>query len=186
MKRDAQPAGPFRAILADPPWSYRDRGSRMAPSHAGHYQVQDLDTVKAMGSLVSLLAAPDAFLFLWVPNSLVLDGTGQAVARAWGFEPKQLIPWIKTTADGTKPRLGAGHYTRVVSEQLVLCRRGRAKVLDRGVPGYIWAPRREHSRKPDEQYSYIERLAAGPYLELYARQEWPGWQAWGNQIGALA
>lgn len=44
------------------------------------------------------------------------------------------------------------------------------------------APRREHSRKPDEARERIERLVAGPYLELFAREAAPGWDVWGNQV----
>jgi N6-adenosine-specific RNA methylase IME4 len=49
------------------------------------------------------------------------------------------------------------------------------------VRSLIKAPRREHSRKPDEQYGRIEKLVDGPYLELFARQAWPGWSSWGNE-----
>jgi N6-adenosine-specific RNA methylase IME4 len=49
------------------------------------------------------------------------------------------------------------------------------------VPKLLIAPRREHSRKPDETYSRIERLLPGPYLELFARQSRPGWDGFGDQ-----
>jgi hypothetical protein len=42
--------------------------------------------------------------------------------------------------------------------------------------------RREHSRKPDAIHERIERLVAGPYLELFARRVVPGWTCWGNEI----
>jgi len=45
----------------------------------------------------------------------------------------------------------------------------------------IVAPRREHSRKPDEIYQRIEQLCSGPYLELFARQQWPGWVCVGDE-----
>jgi len=43
-------------------------------------------------------------------------------------------------------------------------------------------PRREHSRKPDEIYARIEALVPGPYLELFARQQRPGWDSWGHEV----
>lgn len=46
----------------------------------------------------------------------------------------------------------------------------------------IASPVREHSRKPDEIYTLIEEYCVGPYVELYARQRWPGWAAFGDQI----
>ena len=131
-------------ILADPPWSFRNVATRAAPSYVGparserRYDVvaeHDLCTMAA--AFVRLLAADNAVLFLWAPNALVIDGTATRVARAWGFEPKQLIPWIKLTRDGA-PALGMGNYTRVCSEQLMLCRRGRIKVKARNTDR--WGP----------------------------------------------
>jgi N6-adenosine-specific RNA methylase IME4 len=46
---------------------------------------------------------------------------------------------------------------------------------------FIVAPRREHSRKPDETYRRVEALCDGPYVELFARQQWPGWICVGDQ-----
>lgn len=182
------PAAGFPVILADPPWPFSDRGTRFAPSYAGKqrkgaspYRVMPIEEICGLGFLVRQWAAADAFLFLWAPNSMVLDGQAMAVAAAWGFTPKQIIPWVKTAASG-QPRIGGGHYTRVCTEQLVLCRRGEARVLRRDVPGVIIAPRGRHSAKPDESYRLIESLAAGPYLELFARRRFSSaWAVWGNQ-----
>ena len=41
--------------------------------------------------------------------------------------------------------------------------------------------KREHSRKPDEQYELIEDCSRGPYLELFARGTRANWTYWGNQ-----
>lgn len=199
----------FPTILADPPWSYDDQGSRMAPEYAGagrsyrHYRTLSVEEICAqvVDSLdnglgegvgvachVSHLASDHAALGLWAPHSMLFgpDDTTPSpvdrVCRAWGFEPKQIVPWIKTTKDGTRPRMGGGHYTRVVAEYLVIARRGRMRPLRRDVPGVIFAPRREHSRKPDEQYRLMEALFPGPFLELYARSSWPDWYAWGDQL----
>jgi N6-adenosine-specific RNA methylase IME4 len=142
----------------------------------------------AAGPLVQSLSKDDAFLFLWAPHALVLDGTATKVARAWGFEPKQEIVWIKTTLDGKKPRIGGGHYTRLCTEPLLLCRRGRAKVVRKDVPNVIFAPRGAHSAKPDESYQLIEKLTgATRFLELYARRQFsPKWTAWGDQMPGVA
>lgn len=184
------PSTPFRALLADPPWPFRDRGSRFTPDYEGqeladqsHYEILTVPRICESGWAIKALVAPDSFLFLWSPNALVLDGTATRVARAWGFEPKQLIPWVKVTNDRKKPRIGGGHYTRVCTEQLLLCRRGKAKVRRRNIPGVIHAPRTEHSQKPDESYHLIEALVEGPYLELFARRRFSDvWTAWGDEL----
>jgi N6-adenosine-specific RNA methylase IME4 len=77
---------------------------------------------------------------------------------------------------------GLGHTTRKSTETCFLGRRGRPKRLSRAVREVIIAPVREHSRKPDEQYSRIEAFCEGPRLELFARQRVPGWVPWGNEI----
>ena len=121
-------------------------------------------------------------LFLWAPNVLVLDSTAQRLASAWGFACKQLVPWLKTTADGKRPAMGMGNYTRVCTEMLLVCKRGKPMIRDRGVNGIIMGPRQAHSAKPDRSYKLIERLCEGPYLELFARRRYsPAWDVWGNQ-----
>ena len=69
------------------------------------------------------------------------------------------------------------------AELCLLATTGSPKRLSRGVPQVIAEPIREHSRKPDCVYERIEALVDGPYLELFARQEYPGWDAWGNEVG---
>jgi N6-adenosine-specific RNA methylase IME4 len=51
----------------------------------------------------------------------------------------------------------------------------------RSTPNIISTQKREHSRKPDEQYGLIESCSPGPYLEMFARGSRPGWVLWGNQ-----
>lgn len=185
--------GGFRAILADCPWRFGDRGTRLAPSYAGKqrassapYEVMRTADILSMGPEVKSVAAADSFLFLWAPGAMVLDGTAAAVALAWGFTPKQILPWLKTTAAG-KPRFGGGHYARLACEYLLLCRRGKATTRTRAEPDILIAPRGKHSAKPDDSYRKIERLSEGPYLELFARRQFSAdWAVWGNQAPQAA
>jgi N6-adenosine-specific RNA methylase IME4 len=78
--------------------------------------------------------------------------------------------------------MGLGYWTRANTEVCVLATRGSPKRLNADVLQGILEPRREHSRKPDCVHERIERLIAGPYLELFARREQPGWTTWGNEI----
>ena len=90
--------------------------------------------------------------------------------------------WVKQNKKSTGWFMGCGYGTRHNIEICWLGRRGKPKRLSKGVRELIVAPRREHSRKPDEQYERIEGLCPGPYVELFARQRWPGWYAWGNEL----
>src|SRR5690606_19402211 len=135
------------------------------------YSVMSLDDIKALP--VADVSAPNALLFMWTVSHL--QAAAFDVAAAWGFQPVSVaLVW-------DKGRMGMGYWTRQEVEICHLFKRGRPKRKSKGVRQLIRAPRREHSRKPDEQYERIEALVDGPYLELFARQAWPGWSAWGNE-----
>lgn len=158
----------YRTILADPPWDVYQRGSRGAGEH---YDLMTMEQIKAMP--VAGLAVDDAHLWLWVTNATLRHGYD--VAEAWGFTVRSPLTWVKF-------RLGLGVYLRNTTEHLLFATRGKAPVQFRSQPTWINAPVQDHSRKPEEQYAVIERVSPGPYLELFARQQQPGWDVWGNQI----
>ena len=125
---------------------------------------------------------PAPHLYLWVPNALLPDGL--AVMQAWGFQYKANIVWQKVRKDGGPDGRGVGFYFRNVTELLLFGVRGKnARTLSPGRTqvNTIATRKREHSRKPDEQYPLITSCSPGPYLELFARGERPGWASWGDQ-----
>lgn len=169
------PSGPFGAILADPPWAFRTYSKTdVAPARGQQpYAVMSLEDIKALP--VAEVAAPDCLLFMWTVSHL--QSAAVDVALAWGFVDVSIaFIWDKN-------RMGMGYWTRQEAEVCRLFKRGKPRRLSKGVRQMIRAPRREHSRKPDEQYDRIEQLVAGPYLELFARQNRPGWESWGNETG---
>lgn len=169
------PSGPFGAVLADPPWAFRSYSNQqLAPARGAQpYAVMTLADIKALP--VAEVAAKDCLLFMWTVSHL--QAAAIDVARAWGFEPVSIaFVW-------DKGRMGMGYWTRQEVEICHLFKRGKPRRLSKGVRSLIKAPRREHSRKPDEQYERIEALVEGPYLEMFARQQREGWSAWGNETG---
>jgi site-specific DNA-methyltransferase (adenine-specific) len=169
----------YSVLLADPPWRIRHYGPHNFKKSADRYY--KTMTSEQIGALpVNSLADRDAALFLWATMPCLPQA--MSVIEAWGFRYiTAAFTWVKTTADG-KPFIGMGAYTRSNPEICLLGLRG--KPLERkahDVQQILLSPRREHSRKPDEQYDRIMRLFDGPYLELFARQRWPGWDVWGNQ-----
>lgn len=175
----------FRTILADPPWQFENRTGKIAPEHhrLTRYPTMMLDEI--CGLPVSGLADDTAHLYMWVPNAMLPDGL--RVMAAWGFTYKSNLVWHKIRRDGGSDGRGVGFYFRNVTELLLFGVRGRnARTLDAGRSqvNMIQTRKREHSRKPDEQYPLIESCSPGPYLELFARGERPGWSAWGNQASS--
>lgn len=172
----------FATILADPPWRFANRTGKVAPEHRrlSRYGTMTVPEIAALP--VEDLLRPTAHLYLWVPNALLPEGL--TVLAAWGFEYKTNIVWHKLRKDGGSDGRGVGFYFRNVTELLLFGVRGRnARTLGPGRTqvNYIGTRKREHSRKPDEQYAMIEACSPGPHLELFARGERCNWDVWGNQ-----
>lgn len=169
----------YRVIYADPPWQYDDKlamsdTKRSSDSHYSTMNVDDICRFKIPETM------SDAFLFLWVTNPFLLDGAGTDVCEEWGFKPKQIVTWVKLSDLGHL-QIGLGHYTRGVTEQLIIGVKGTPKwlVKSHSIPNVIMAPRGPHSAKPEAAYQLIERLVDGPYVELFARKRRPGWDSEG-------
>jgi N6-adenosine-specific RNA methylase IME4 len=179
----------FRAsvIYADPPWEfhvYSDKGNQRSAER--HYDVSSLDQIKKLP--ITALAAADCALFLWgvwpeLPGAL-------DVIQAWGFDFKTVgFLWVKTTSqaahiglNGAGLHWGMGYHTRSNSEPCLLAMRGAPRRLAKDIHQVVIAPVGEHSAKPEEVRGRIERLFAGPYLELFGRKPAPEWTVWGNEI----
>lgn len=175
----------FATILADPPWQFQNRTGKIAPEHRrlSRYSTMKLEDISALP--ISGLAEPTAHLYLWVPNALLPDGL--QVMESWGFQYKSNIVWHKIRKDGGSDGRGVGFYFRNVTEILLFGTRGpnaRTLAPARSRVNMVQTQKREHSRKPDEQYDLIESCSRGAYLELFARGEKPNWTSWGNQATA--
>jgi N6-adenosine-specific RNA methylase IME4 len=172
----------FGTILADPPWQFQNRTGKVAPEHKrlNRYGTMQLEEICALP--VADIAADPAHLYLWVPNALLPDGL--KVMEAWGFRYISNIVWHKVRKDGEPDGRGVGFYFRNVTELLLFGVRGKsARTLDAGRSqvNIMRTRKREHSRKPDEQYKIIEECSWGPRLEMFSRGKRPGWAVWGNQ-----
>lgn len=180
----------FPVIYADPATSFKTRSAKgMGRSAERHYRTMTWPQLFDLGGEVQRVAAPHAVLLLWTTwphlvNSLKLMET-------WGFQYKTCgFDWLK--ADGAsidlfdspiKADMKMGYWTRSNGEPCLLGTRGRPKRQSAGVRMGVIEPARQHSRKPDIIYSRIEKLVKGPYLEMFARTQRPGWTAWGNETG---
>ena len=176
----------FGTVLADPPWRFANRTGKVAPEHRrlARYPTMTLHDICALP--VAPRLAERAHCYLWVPNALLPEGL--AVLAAWGFEYKSNIVWHKVRKDGGSDGRGVGFYFRNVTELLLFGTRGRGvrtEAPGRRQVNMIQTRKREHSRKPDEQYDLIEACSWGPFLELFGRGQRGGnWTVWGNQSEA--
>lgn len=172
----------FKTILADPPWQFQNRTGKIAPEHKrlNRYETMRLSDILALP--VAQVTDDTAHLYLWVPNALLPEGL--KVLEAWGFQYKSNLVWHKVRKDGGPDGRGVGFYFRNTTELILFGVKGKnARTLQpgRSQVNIIRTMKREHSRKPDEQYALIESCSPGPFLEMFARGSREGWTTWGNQ-----
>lgn len=176
----------YQTIYADPPWQFSNRTGKVAPENRknSRYSTMTLQDIKDLP--VSSVCEDQAHLYLWVPTAMIKDGLD--VLEAWGFEYKSIVFWEKVRKDGQPDGRGVGFYFRNVVEPCLFGVKTKRKSdtfrtlqPGRSQVNLIRSMKREHSRKPDEFVDLIERCSPGPYLELFARGDRPGWDMWGNQ-----
>jgi N6-adenosine-specific RNA methylase IME4 len=158
----------YKTILADPPWDLNQMGKRGA---SYHYNLMSLEQIKAMP--IADLAEDDAHLWLWIPTNELEKG--YEVVRAWGFIPKSVYTW-------RKPKLGLGNYLRGGTEHCIFAIRGKLPIQFKAQMNWGFHALQDHSHKPEEFHEIIKRCSPGPYLELFARREYAGFDVWGNEI----
>jgi N6-adenosine-specific RNA methylase IME4 len=172
----------FGTLLADPPWRFRNRGGKVAPEHKRLMRYATMDVAEIAALPVAGIAAATAHLYLWVPNALLAEGLH--VMAAWGFAYKTNLVWQKLRKDGGPDGRGVGFYFRNTTELRLFGVRGRhARTRDAGrrQVNLMASRKREHSRKPDEQYPIIEACSPAPWIELFARGARHGWAVWGDE-----
>ncbi len=181
----------FRTTLIDPPWMERGGGKSVRGAQR-HYPL--LPTPKILDVVLSSPFNPheNAHLYLWVTDNFLPDGLW--LMGELGFAYKRTFQWVKVKEAASRDlHYGIGQYARGAHEMMLFGVRGRGQHPDvytdrRDIPSVFFSPverqngRRVHSRKPDAAYSVIESRSKGPYLELFARSERPGWVSWGNQL----
>lgn len=191
---DPLPGGPFDVIVADPPWMYQKRPGLKGKGEHGAPGIAEAVYSTLTNEQIALLpvgdvAAKDAHLFMWFTNPGVFGGrfsdvTPEQIAKAWGFQFKTLLTWVKTTKAGAVNQGGMGWYFRGCTEHVLYATRGKAGIPpDLREPNVLLAPRSGHSAKPPEFMELVERVIPETRrLELFCRIPRPGWTAWGNEL----
>ncbi len=163
------PEGKHQVIYADPPWQYQNTGFE----NSADKQYPTMPTSDICALDVPGLVLNNAVLFLWATNPLLADAL--EVIKAWGFEYKTNLAWVKNN-------FTRGFYAAGQHELLLVAVRGQCRPLDSGLRSSVFHfPKGQHSQKPDEVYAIIEAMYPGPYVELFARADRPGWAKWGNE-----
>lgn len=171
----------YGVILADPPWAFRawsDKGKGRSAEQ--HYPTMRMEDIKALP--VPSLAAEDCVLFLWATFPMLKEAL--EVIDTWGFTYKTVaFTWVKENRKSPGLFWGLGYWTRANAEVCLLATRGSPKRQSAAVHQVILSPVERHSKKPDEVQERIVTLMGDvSRVELFARQETPGWDVWGNEV----
>jgi N6-adenosine-specific RNA methylase IME4/ParB-like chromosome segregation protein Spo0J len=169
--------GPYRVIVADPPWPYEKRDSDPSNRAALPYLTASIADICKLP--VASIAAPDCILWLWVTNHHMREAF--TVLDAWGFEQKTILTWVKD-------KMGTGDWLRGQTEHCLMCVRGKPVVELTNQTTFLHAPVGGHSAKPVEFYELIEALCPAPrYADFYSRyQHNEKWDCHGDQAPAAA
>lgn len=188
------PLGKYGTIVADPPWSFEDTGSRIAPDWEGHKIYETMDAEEIFDLPVDIFAAENAHLYLWTTDThlpLALN-----CVERWGFRFKKVLVWVKRKAPTTPSlcacgepevlrgpqQIGMGHWYRSAKELCLFAVKGSAPGAVHNLTDVIEYPRSQHSRKPDTLLEWAEKMSPGPRIELFARRARSGWEGWGDQF----
>lgn len=167
----------YKTIYLDPPWE-ESGGGKIKRGADRHYPLMSIKEIAALP--VKELADEDGcHLYMWVTNNFLQKGL--ELLKIWGFEYVTIITW-------QKDRFGLGQYYRGITEHCIFATTKKKlpyKVLDgkrqQGVTGFF-APKTIHSRKPAEMRRMIEKVSYEPRIELFAREQFDGWDCWGNEV----
>lgn len=168
----------YSIIYADPPWKYDvNKGRGVAENHYHTMSIQEIRNLP-----IKEITEKDAALFLWVTFPQLPEAF--RVMEAWEFSYKTVaFIWIKQNRTGKGFFFGLGHWTRSNAEICLLAVKGKPKRISNSVFQLIVSPLESHSKKPEEARKRIVELMGDlPRIELFARQDSPGWDIWGNEV----
>ena len=174
----------YSVIYADPPWDYgnkrmpvREKDAKYPSSPTAYYSTMKIDAICDLP--IQDICEKDCMLFLWTTCSLLPYGF--EVGKAWGFTYSTVaFNWDKQIPN-------AACYTLPQTELCLLFRRKGGKIPQprgkRNIKQFISARRGKHSVKPYEvRHRITEMFPHHEKIELFARERFAGWDAWGNEV----
>jgi N6-adenosine-specific RNA methylase IME4 len=162
----------YQTIVIDPPWDYEREGFVNTRVPSVPYVTMSLDDIAKLP--VGSLAQENCHLYLWTTNLFL--PMSFALLEKWGFKYATLLTWVK-------PRQVLSHWFNSKTEHVIFGVKGSQPPGRRDATTVILGDRpKRHSTKPEEFYKLVESYSPGPWLEMFARKERPGWKSWGAEV----
>lgn len=176
----------YQIIYADPPWEYKQSGSKVHSRGMAKQHYKTMCTEDICRLPIKDIKTGNAICFIWATFPNITEAL--KVMESWGFVYKTVaFVWVKKNRKTNTNFWGMGAYTRANAEVCLLgvSKQTKAKkqVISNAVHSIIEASIEEHSKKPDiVREKIIELLGDIPRIELFARQKTQGWDVWGNEV----
>ena len=165
--------GKYETIVIDPPWEMEKIQRDVAPNQVA-FDYPTMNGQELAVFDVGGMAEENCHLFCWTTHKHL--PLALRLMPEWGFRYVLLMTWHK--AGGFQP-FGLPQYN---SEFCIYARKGSPKFIDtKQFFTCFNAPRREHSRKPDEFYDVIRRVTEGPRIDVFSREKRDGFDQYGNE-----
>jgi N6-adenosine-specific RNA methylase IME4 len=168
--------GKYEVIAIDPPWAYEEKGGLSLTDYnpettrgATPYPTMKVSEIKE----INLPLTDNAVLFLWTTHAFLKDAF--EILEHWELKYKATLVW-------DKERMGMGRTIRLQCEFCLIAFKGNPIFNGSSERDIIREARRQHSRKPDAFYQYVERSTIGRKLEYFSREKRPNWEIYGNEV----
>lgn len=175
------PRKSYDILVSDFPWHIAGN-SEANPGRNPRRHYPTLTDGQIASLPIAAIMADDCLHFMWTTAPLL--ERAMALPKAWRQRYSTFVPWDKTVG---RSNAGTGFWFRGEHEPCLLYRRGTYRRPGDKAP-FEWSIirelKREHSRKPRFLMDEIDRaFPAARKLELFARNERPGWDCFGNEVG---
>lgn len=167
------PTGKYSTIVIDPPWDMEKIERDVRPNQVA-FDYPTMTEEELAKFDVESFAHDDCHLFCWTTQKFL--PVSLRLLEAWGFRYVLTMVWHKP--GGFQPH----NLPQYNCEFAVYARRGTPSFIDtKAFFTCFQAPRREHSRKPDEFYDLVKRVTEGPRIDVFSREARDGFEQYGNE-----
>lgn len=170
----------YKTILIDPPWEIKF-DLPWGQGKKEQYKCMTLDEIRLL-PMRELADDEGCDLFLWTTQTYLPDAL--ELMEAWGFKYHVTITWDK---GGGLVQFGWHRRTELClygySGKLGFEKRGQAvNTIIKDIPELFEERSGVHSRKPIGFIRAITAKTKEPRLEMFARANRAGWDAYGNEV----
>lgn len=170
----------YNCIVIDPPWPVKkiERENRPDQGSELDYRTMSLQEIANL-PILNLTNPAGSHVYLWVTSKFL--PVALQLFNKWGIKYQCVLAWVKN--------VGITPFSFMYNlEFVVFGRVGNLPLLECGVKQSfegsegIKGANGKHSEKPESFYDLVLKVSPGPRLDMFARKNREGFDAWGNEV----